>query len=70
MSNETRRLPNETKKQLAVRAETLVRKAYSLNAHDYKNIKMTEILIMTLTTQLRKIAKKERHILPQSENQI
>ena len=31
---------------------------------------MTEILIMTLTTQLRKIAKKERHILPQSENQI
>ena len=37
------RLPNETIKQLAVRIETLVRKAFSLNTHDYKNIKMTEI---------------------------
>ena len=34
--NEIRRLPNETIKQLAVRIEKLVRKAYSLNTHDYK----------------------------------
>ena len=32
---------------------------------------MTEILMMTPTAQLQKIAKKrEHHILPQSENQI
>ena len=68
--NEIRRLPNETMKQLAVRIETLVRKAYSLNTHDYKNTKMSEILMMTLTHQLRKIAIKKRAILPQSENQI
>ena len=49
----------QKKKQLAVRVETLVRKAYSLNTHDYKNTKLTEILMMTLTPQLRKIAKKE-----------
>ena len=35
LCNEIRRLPNETIKQLAVRIETLVRKAYSLNTHDY-----------------------------------
>ena len=58
--NETRRLPNEKIKQLAVRIETLVQKAYSLNTHDYKNKKMTEILMMTLTPQLRKIAIKKR----------
>ena len=52
LCNEIRRLPNETIKQLAVRIETLVRKAYSLNTHDYKNTKMTEILMMTLTPQL------------------
>ena len=57
--------------QLAVRFETLVQKAYSLNIHDYKNTKMTEILMMTLTPQLRKKAiKREHHIFPQSENQI
>ena len=60
LCNETRRLPNETIKQLAVRIETLVQKAYSLNTHDYKNTKMTEILMMTLTPQLRKIAIKKR----------
>ena len=60
LCNEIRRLPNETIKQLAVRIETLVRKAYSLNIHDYKNTKMTEILMMTLTPQLRKIAIKKR----------
>ena len=43
LCNKIRRLPNETIKQLAVRIETLVRKAYSLNTHDYKNTKMTEI---------------------------
>ena len=58
--NETRRLPNETIKQRAVRIETLVRKAYSLNTREYENTKMTEILMMTLTPQLRKIAIKKR----------
>ena len=66
LCNEVRRLPNETIKQLAVRIETLVRKAYSLNTHDYKNTKMTEILMMTLTPQLRKIAKKKRASHPSS----
>ena len=68
--NEIRRLPNETIKQLAVKIETLVRKANSLNSHDYKNTKMTEILMMTLTHQLQKIAiKREHHILPPFNNQ-
>ena len=65
-SNGIRRLPNETIKQLAVRLETLVRKAYSLNTHDYKNTKMTEILMMTQTPQLRKIAIKKRASHPSS----
>ena len=60
LSIEICRLPNETIKQLAVRVETLVRKTYSLNTHDYKNTKMTEILMMTLTSQLGKIAIKKR----------
>ena len=60
------RLPNETIKQLAVRIETLVRNAYSLNTHDYKNTKLTEILMMTLTPQLRKIATKKRASHPSS----
>ena len=54
LCNEIRRLPNETIKQLAVRIKTLVQKACSLNTHDYKNTKKTEILLMTLTPQLRK----------------
>ena len=62
LCNEIRRLANETKKQLAVRIKTLVRKAYSLNTHDYKNTKMTEILMMTLIPQLRKIAKQKESI--------
>ena len=66
LCNEIRRLPNETIKQLAVRIETLVRKAYSLNTHDYKNTKMKEILRMTLTPQLRKIAIKKRASHPSS----
>ena len=66
LCNEIRKLPNETIKQLAVRVQTLVRKAYSLNTHDYKNTKMTKILMMTLTPQLRKIAIKKRASHPSS----
>ena len=66
LCNEISRLSNETIKQLAVRIETLVRKAYSLTTHDYKNTKMTEILMMTLTTHLRKIAIKKRASHPSS----
>ena len=65
-----RRLPNETIKQLAVRIEILVRKAYSLNTHDYKNTKMTEILMMTLTPQLQKIAIKKRASHPSSVREL
>ena len=53
-------------KQIAVRIETLVRKAYSLNIHDYKNTKMTEILMMSLTPQLRKLAIEKRASHPSS----
>ena len=53
-------------KQLAVRIKALVRKANSLNTHDYRNTKMTEILMMTLSPQLRKIAIKKRASDPSS----
>ena len=66
LCKEIRRLPNERIIQLAVRTETLVRKAYSLNTHDYKNTKMTEILMMTQTPQLQKIAVKKRASHPSS----
>ena len=66
LCNEIRRIPLETIKQLAVRIETLIRKAYSLNTHDYKNTKKTEILMMTLTPQLRKLAIKKRASHPSS----
>ena len=66
LCNEIRRLPNETIRQLAVQIETLIRKAYSLNTHDYKNTKMTEILMMTLTPQLPKIAIRKRASHPSS----
>ena len=66
LCKEIRRLPNETIKPLAVRIKTLVRKPYSLNTHDYRNTKMTEILMMTLTPQLRKIAIKKRASHPSS----
>ena len=62
LCNEIRRLPNETIKQLAVRIETLVRKAYSLNTHDYKNTKMTETLMMTLTPPIKKNSYKKESI--------
>ena len=42
------------KKLLAVRIETLVRKAYSLKIHDNKNTKKTEILTIFKITQLEK----------------
>ena len=66
LCNEICRLPNETIKQLAFRIETLVRKAYSLNTHDYKSTKMTEIFMITLTPQLRKITIKKRASHPSS----
>ena len=66
LCNKIRRLPNETIKQLAVRIKTLVRKHNSLNTQDYKNTKTTEILKMTLTPQLRKIAIKKRASHPSS----
>ena len=66
LCKEIRRLQNETIIQLAVRTETLVRKAYSLNTHDYKNTKRTEILMMTQTPQLRKRAVKKRVSHPSS----
>ena len=62
LCNKISRLPNETIKQLAVRIETLVRKVYSLNTHDFKNAKMTEILMMTLTPQLQKNNNKKESI--------
>ena len=51
LCNEVPRLPNKTTEELAVRIETLIRKAFSLNTHDYKNTKITESLMMTLTPQ-------------------
>ena len=66
LCHEIRRLPNETIIQIAVRIETLVRKAYSLNTHDYKSTKMTEIPMMTLTPQLQKVAIKKRASHPSS----
>ena len=41
--NEFHRIPNETIKHFSVRVETLVRKAYLLNADGYKITKMTEL---------------------------
>ena len=41
-------------KQFAVRIEIFVRKAFSFNTHDYKNTKMTEVVMMTPTAQLPK----------------
>ena len=69
LCKEILRLPNETIKQLAVRIETLVRIAYSLNTHDYKKTKMTEILMMILTPQLRKKARKKRASHPSSNRE-
>ena len=56
--NEICRIPNETVKQLAVRIETQVRKAYSPNTHDYKNRKMTEIVMIVDKLEKAKITMK------------
>ena len=66
LGNKICRLPNETIKKLAVRIETLVRKAYSLKTHGYKITKMTDYLMMTLTPQLKKITIKKRASHPSS----
>ena len=58
LCNKIHRLPNETINQLAVRIESMVRKAYSLNKHEHKKMKMTKGLMMTLTSTPQKIAKK------------
>ena len=50
--------------------ETLVQKAHSFNTHDYKNTKLTEILMMTLTPQFRKIAIKMRASYPSSIQEL
>ena len=44
----------------------MIQKAYSLNTHDYKNTKVTEILMMTLTPQLQKKEIKKRASHPSS----
>ena len=59
-----RRLPNERIKQLGSRIEILIQKTYSLNTHDYKKRKKTEM--MTLTPELRKIAITIRALNPSS----
>ena len=61
LCNEIRRLPNKTIKQFAVKIETLVQKAYSLNTHDYKNTNMTDILMMN-NTSIAKISNKKESI--------
>ena len=48
LCNEVRKLSNETKKQRAIRIETLVGDPYSLNTKDFKNIKMTMITLPKL----------------------
>ena len=68
LCNEIRRLPNETIKQLAVRIETLLRKAQSHNKHGYEDTKKTKVLMMTLTQQLQKNAKKEHQLHHHFEN--
>ena len=62
LSNEFRRIPSKTIKQLAVGIETLVRKTYSLKTNDYKVTKMTEILMMTLTPQFLKNSNQKESI--------
>ena len=71
LCNEVRRLPRETIKQLAVRIETLVRKAYSLNTHDYKNTKMTEICHkIDITDRIAKITKITIHDRIQTQQNL
>ena len=62
LCTEIRRLPNETIKQLAVRIETLVRKAYSLNTHDYKNTKNDRNFNDDLNTPIKENSNKKESI--------
>ena len=58
LCNEVRKLSNETKKQRAIRIETLVGNPYSLNTKDFKNIKMTDIFMITLPKLQQKESDK------------
>ena len=60
--NEIRRLPNETIKQLAVRIETLVRKACSLNTLDYKKNKNDRNFNDDLNTSIKENSNKKESI--------
>ena len=70
LCNEVRRLSKEAIKQIAVRVETLVRKAYPLETHDYKNTKMAETLMMTLTPQLKKNSNRKGASHPSSIQEL
>ena len=77
LGNKICKFLNATMKQLAVITETLVRKFFSLNKHDYKNTKMTEILMMISKTyqhyskdNYAKPQKRKHHIHHQSEKPI
>ena len=62
LCSKIRRLTNETKKQLAVRIETLARKANSLNTHDYKNKKNDIGFNVEFNTPIEKYSNKEKSI--------
>ena len=62
LCNEIRRLPNETIKQLAVRIETLVRKAYSLNTHDHTHDKNDRNFNDDLNTSIKENSNKKESI--------
>ena len=62
----------KTIKQLAVRIETLIRKAYSLNTNDYKKHKNDRSFNDDLNTSIKENSyKKRKHHTPHPfENQI
>ena len=62
LCKEIRSLPNETIKQLAVRIETLARKAYSLNTHDYKKHKNKRNFNDDLNTSIKENSYKKESI--------
>ena len=66
LCNEICRLPNDTIKQLAVRVETLVRKAYSFNTHDYKKYKDDRNLNDDSNNSLTKNSSKKEKSHPSS----
>ena len=68
--NEIRRFLKKNYKKTCQKNKNCGTKSIFLNPLHYKNTKLTEILLMTLTTQLEKIAiKREHHIHLQYENQ-